>query len=272
MEHVKTAKKFTVRHFRAKKRKGEKIVALSLYDAPMASLAEECGVDLLLVGDSVGMAMLGYKTTIPVTIEQSLHHCAAVVRGAQKAFVVGDMPFMTYRPSVELALKNAARYLQEAGVEAVKLEGGEDIAPTVARLVEAGVPVMGHVGLLPQNILTSGGYRSPADTDAELERLSRDAAALQAAGAFCIVLECVPARIAERVSTQLEIPTIGIGSGPGCDGQIQVVHDILGLLPGFTPRHAKMYVNLSTFIADAFKTYAREVEGKDFPGPGNYSS
>ena len=272
MEHEKTVKKFSVRHFRAKKRKGEKIVALSLYDAPMASLAEECGVDLLLVGDSVGMAMLGYKTTIPVTIEQSLHHCAAVARGAKKAFVVGDMPFMTYRPSVELALKNAARYLQEAGVEAVKLEGGEDIAPTVARLVEAGVPVMGHVGLLPQNILISGGYRSPADTDAELERLSRDAAALQTAGAFCIVLECVPARIAERVSAQLEIPTIGIGSGPGCDGQIQVVHDILGLLPGFTPRHAKMYVNLSTLIADAFKTYAREVEGKDFPDPGNYSS
>ena len=161
MENDKTAKRFSVRYFRSKKRKGEKIAALSLFDAPTAGLAEESGIELLLVGDSLGMAVLGYKNTIPVTIEQSLHHCAAVVRGSRRALVVGDMPFMTYRSSMETALLNAARYLQEAGVDAVKLEGGEDIAPTVARLVEAGVPVMAHVGLLPQNVLTSGGYRAP---------------------------------------------------------------------------------------------------------------
>ncbi len=271
MDTGKTVKKLTVRHFRSKKRKGEKFAALSLYDAPMASLAEENGVDLLMVGDSLGMAVLGYKSTIPVTLEQSLHHCAAVVRGARRALVVGDMPFMTYRPSVEIALRNAARYLQEAGADAVKIEGGEEVAPLVARLVEAGVPVMGHVGLLPQNILTSGGYRAPADTDEELTRLLKDASALERAGAFSIVLECVPDRISSEVTKSLEIPTIGIGSGPNCDGQVQVVHDLLGLLSGFAPRHAKKYVDLSPLIAEAFKSYATEVGEKAFPGPEHHA-
>jgi 3-methyl-2-oxobutanoate hydroxymethyltransferase len=186
-------KKITVNYFRNKKDKNEKIVALTAYDSPTAKLAEMCGVELVLVGDSLGMAVLGYDTTIPVTIEQSLHHCAAVVRGTKNSFVVGDMPFMTYQISTEEALENAARYLQEAGVNGVKVEGGIKIAPTVERLVNAGVPVMGHIGLLPQSVLTSGGYKIAGKTEDEAARLIKDAQALEKAGAFCVVLEGIPA-------------------------------------------------------------------------------
>jgi len=261
------AKKLTVNDFRRRKERGERIVALSLYDAPTARLAVACGVDLLLVGDSLGMAVLGYGSTIPVTLAQSLHHCAAVVRGAGHALVVGDMPFMTYQPSPELAMRNAARYLQEAGVDGVKLEGGRHMAPTVARLVRAGVPVMGHIGLLPQNFLTAGGYRLAGKTGEEAARLREDALALAEAGAFCLVLEGIPAEVAKGLTAAVPIRTIGIGAGVHCDGQIQVVNDILGLFTEFVPRHAKRYADLDRICRDAFAAYAGEVRQGAFPGP-----
>lgn len=258
-------KKLTVLHFRRKKEKGEKITALSLYDAPTARLAEECGVELILVGDSLGMTVLGYRNTIPVTIEQSLHHCAAVARGAKFAFVVGDMPFMTYHPSFETAMKNAARYLQEAGVDGVKLEGGRHMAPTVERLVKAGVPVMGHIGLMPQNVLTEGGYKIHGKTEKEASALLDDAKSLEDAGAFCIVLEGIPAAVAGKITSSLKIPMIGIGAGPLCDGQIQVVNDILGLFTDFIPKHAKRYADLGAEIRKVFSSYCEEVNSGKFP-------
>jgi len=262
-------KKITVSCFRKRKEKGEKIVCLTAYDAPTAKIAEDCGVELILVGDSLGMALLGYKNTIPVTIEQVIHHCSAVRRGANMAFIVADMPFMTYNASVERALLNAARFLQEAGTDAVKLEGGAKIAPTVERMVDSGIPVMGHIGLLPQNILTSGAYRIAGKTEKEAERLLRDAKALQDAGAFSIVLEAIPAELAKIISENLSIPTIGIGAGVHCDGQVQVVNDILGLFTDFVPKHTRRYANLSEEIKKAFNSYVNDVKGGQFPSSEN---
>jgi len=256
--------KLTARGFRAMKADGRAVVALSVYDAPTAGFAEARGVDLLLVGDSLGMAVLGYESTIPVTIEESLHHCGAVRRGAPNTFVVGDMPFMTYQTSPVDAMRNAARYLQDVGCDAVKVEGGREMAETVARMVGAGIPVLGHVGLLPQKVLTSGGYRRAGTTDEDANRVLADAKAVEAAGAFAVVLEGIPSALAAEISSALDIPTIGIGAGPGCDGQIQVVSDILGLL-SFTPKHAKRYVDLDAVIQDAFSRYIDDVRSKRFP-------
>ena len=261
----KTAKKLTVRSFEKMKKDGIKITALTAYDAPTARFAEKCGVDLILVGDSLGMTVLGYDTTIPVTVEQSLHHCAAVVRGTDNAFVVGDMPFMSHQPSIETALLNAARYLQEAGVDAVKMEGGASIAETVSKMTAAGVPVLGHVGLLPQKVKTAGGYHIAGKTEDEERALLEDAKALQEAGVFAVVLEGVPAKVAERITGKLGIPTIGIGAGPGCDGQIQVVNDILGLFTDFTPKHARRYANLDQEIEKALTNYTADVRNSAFP-------
>lgn len=244
---------------------GEKITALTAYDAPTAKFAEECGVDLILVGDSLGMVVLGYKNTIPVTIEESLHHSAAVVRGTENSFIVGDMPFMTYHTGPESALTNAGRYLKEAGVDAVKIEGGKNMAHTVEHMVEAGVPVLGHIGLLPQSVLTSGGYRIAGKTEDEIARLIEDAEALETAGAFAVVLEGIPAEAAKKVTETVSIPTIGIGAGPHCDGQIQVVNDILGLFTDFTPKHARRYANLDTEIRRAFTEYTDDVKNGRFP-------
>lgn len=266
---MKLEKKLTVSHFRKRKEKGEKIVCLTAYDAPTAKLAEECGVELILVGDSLGMAVLGYKTTIPLTLEQSLHHCKAVRRGAKFSFIVGDMPFMTYQISPEEAMRNAARYMQEACVDAVKIEGGSAMAHTVERLVSAGVPVMGHIGLLPQNILTAGAYKVAGRTEDEAARLMNDAKALQDAGAFCIVLEAIPAALAKVISSELLIPTIGIGAGPDCDGQVQVVNDILGLFTDFVPKHTKRYASLSEDIRKAFSSYVKDVGERKFPTEEN---
>lgn len=257
-------KKITVKDLAAKKKNGEKICAISLYDAPTARFAEECDIELILVGDSLGMTVLGYPNTVPVTIEQCLHHCSAVARGAKFAFLVGDMPFMTYHPSVETALINAARFLQEAGMDAVKIEGGAHMAETVRRLVTAGVPVMGHIGLLPQNILTQGGYKSAGKTEDEKKTLVEDAIALQEAGSFAIVLECIPAETAKEITEKLKIPTIGIGSGPYCDGQIQVINDLLGLFTDFIPKHAKRYANLSCEIRKALTQYSEDVHNAKF--------
>lgn len=262
---MNTEKKLTVSCFRKKKEKGEKIVTLTAYDASTAKLAHQCGIDILLVGDSLGMTVLGYDNTIPVTIEQSLHHTAAVRRGAPKAFVVGDMPFMTYMADINEALKNAARYLQEAGADAVKIEGGTDVAPLIRRMVAAGIPVMGHIGLMPQQIMVAGGYKIAGKTESDAQRLIREAQALEEAGAFSLVLECIPTTVSREITAAVKIPTIGIGAGPGCDGQVQVVNDLLGLFSTFIPKHAKRYVDLGVQIEQAFKDYAKEVRENSFP-------
>lgn len=260
--------KCSVCRLRKMKREGQKIVVLTAYDAFTAKLAEECGAEMILVGDSMGMAVLGYKNTIPVTVEQTLHHCSAVRRGVTNSFVVGDMPFMSYQISAEQAMMNAARYMQEAFVDGVKLEGGVSMAPTVKRLVQAGVPVMGHIGLLPQNVKTSGGYRVYGRTEAEAGKLMDDAKALEDAGAFSMVVECVPAELAAKISAAIAIPTIGIGAGAGCDGQVQVVNDILGI-SDFQPKHSKRYVDLAAQMRKAFTEYAEDVRNGKFPGPEN---
>ncbi len=262
-------KKITVSTLRKMKKEQEPIVMLTAYDAPTAKLAELCGMDLILVGDSLGMAVLGYKTTLEVTLEQSLHHCGAVTRGAPNTFVVGDMPFMTYHVSPEQALVNAARYLQEAHCDAVKIEGDRFMASTVARLTAAGVPVMGHIGLRPQQVLVQGGYKIAGRTESAAEALIADAKAMQDAGAFAIVLECIPAALSKEISESLAIPTIGIGAGPFTDGQVQVVNDLLGLFTDFLPKHAKRYANLTTEIEKAFKAYVSEVKDRSFPTMDN---
>ncbi|MCI6287195.1 MAG: 3-methyl-2-oxobutanoate hydroxymethyltransferase [Lentisphaeria bacterium] len=259
-------KKITVSQLRKMKQEGRKIVMLTAYDAPTAALAAECGIDLLLVGDSLGMCVLGYRDTLQVTLEESLHHCRAVRRGAPDAFIIGDMPFMTMHTSERDALLNAARYIQEAGCDAVKIEGDSSLAPTVARMVHAGIPVMGHVGLLPQHIKTAGGYRISGKTEDSAARVLQDAKNLEEAGAFAIVMECVPAELARKITDELSIPTIGIGAGPYCSGQVQVVNDTLGLFAGPKPRHAKRYADLSPEIRRAFTAYAEEVRGGVFPG------
>ncbi len=258
--------RLTVRDLRRMREAGGRIVCVTAFDALISRLSEEAGVQLLLVGDSLGMTVLGYKNTVPVTLEQSLHHTAAVVRGTRRALVVGDMPFMTYQVSPEQALVNAARYLQEAGADAVKLEGGVAVAPTVERLVRAGVPVLGHVGLLPQRVGVDGGYRVHGRTPAEAKQILADALALEKAGAFAVVLEGVPAALAETITAKLAIPTIGIGAGAGCSGQVQVIHDILGLFDEFVPKHTKAYANLAEEIRKAVGSYAAEVKSGKFPG------
>jgi len=259
--------KISVRDLWRLRAEGNKIIALTAYDALMARLADEAGAHLILVGDSMGNTLLGYKTTIPVTLEQSLHHTAAVVRGASRALVIGDMPFMTYQITPEAALRNAARYLQEAGADGVKLEGGRIMAPTIARLVQAGVPVLGHIGLLPQQVKAKGGYRVHGRTPAEAKALEADALAVQEAGAFAVVFEGMPAAVAARITKKLKIPTIGIGAGPQCNGQIQVVYDILGMFEDFVPKHTKPYAHLAGDIRKALQHYVRDVAGGTFPGP-----
>lgn len=263
------AKKVGIRQLHAKCRDGDKIVALTAYDACIARLADEAGVDMLLVGDSLGMTMLGYETTLPVTLEQSLHHTAAVARGSRRAMVVGDMPFLTYQVTPEEALRNAGRYLQEARADAVKLEGGEVVAGTMQRLVQAGIPVLGHIGILPQSVLAEGGYRVHGRTPEEAEALCRDARAVEEAGAFAVVLEGLPLDLSRRLTSELSIPTIGIGAGPHCSGQIQVVHDILGLFEAFLPRHARRYANLADDIRDAVSRYGNDVKEGVFPAREN---
>lgn len=260
-----TVPKLAVRDLRQMATRGERIVALTAYDAMFARLADESGAHLILVGDSLGMTVLGYRNTVPVTLAQSLHHTAAVVRGVRRAVVVGDMPFLTYQISVEEALRNAGRYLQEAGADAVKIEGGERLAPTVARLVQAGIPVLGHIGLLPQSVLVEGKYRVHGRSADEAAALQRDALAIQEAGAFAVVLESLPMGLAEQVTKQLRIPTIGIGAGPGCSGQIQVIHDILGLFEDFVPRHTRRYAELASEARRALAAYRDDVAAGRFP-------
>ncbi len=262
-------KKHTVSDFRKLKERGEKIVVLTAYDAPTAAIAAEAGVEILLVGDSLAMTMLGYENTLPLTMEEALHHAKAVRRGAPGAFVVADMPFMSFQISTEEALRNAARFLKEAGSDAVKIEGGAEAAPLVERMVQAGIPVMAHAGLLPQHVLTSGGYRVRGRKEDDAARLIEDADSLAFAGAFALVLECIPAALGEKISRSIAIPTIGIGAGAGCDGQVQVVHDLLGLFSGFTPKHARRYAELGALTKQAIQNYVSDVKKLQFPGKEN---
>jgi len=250
-----------------KKQKGEKITALTAYDFSTARLLDEAGVDIALVGDSLGMVVLGYDSTVPVTMEDMLHHTAAVARGVRRAMVVGDMPFMSYQINADEAVANAGRFLQEAGAHAVKLEGGQPMAETISRIVDVGIPVMGHVGMTPQSVHKFGGFRLQGKTESDAERIFNDAKALERAGAFVIVLELVPKDLAKRITEAVSVPTIGIGAGPYCDGQVQVTNDLLGLYGEFHPKHAKKYANLSETILQAFKAYVEEVKAGKFPGP-----
>ena len=243
---------------------GERIACVTAYDFPSARLVQQAGFEVVLVGDSLGNVVLGYDTTIPVTMDDMLHHTRAVARGAPDLLVVADMPFLTFNVSADDALRNAGRLLQEGGAHAVKLEGGVPVAGTVRRLTEAGIPVMGHLGLTPQSVNQLGGYRVQGRTLEQAQRLLDDAVALEEAGAFSIVLEAVPAELATIVTHRLKIPTIGIGAGPDCDGQIQVLHDILGF-GARRPKHAKRYADLNETIGTALAAYAQDVREGRFP-------
>lgn len=263
-------KRVTVKELATMKAKGCKIPTATAYDAITAALADSAGIKLLLVGDSAGNTVLGYENTIPVTLDESLILTAAVRRGAPCAMVVGDMPFMSYQLSPEQALQNAGRYLKETGADAVKLEGGRLMNPTIRRLVDAGIPVLAHIGLLPQSVLKDGGYRLHGKSEAEARQLLDDALAVQEAGAFAVVLEGIPAELSRQITQTVAIPTIGIGAGPHTDGQIQVSPDILGLTSGFVPRHAKRFANLAETIREAYANYVADVQNGSFPGPENY--
>jgi 3-methyl-2-oxobutanoate hydroxymethyltransferase len=258
-------KRVTTLTFRQKKECGEPITMLTAYDYPTAMAMDKAGIDSILVGDSLAMVVLGYENTLPVTMDEMLHHARAVSRGAKSALLVGDMPFMSYQVSAEEALRNAGRFLQEAGMDAVKLEGGRERADVVRKITGAGIPVMGHLGLTPQSVHQLGGFRAQGKTASAAKILLEDAHILEEAGAFSLVLESVPARLAEYISKQISIPTIGIGAGAGCDGQVLVTHDMLGLFDRFTPKFVKQYTNFHAEMNKAFTDYIDDVESKRFP-------
>lgn len=258
-------KKVTTRLFAQKKARSEPITMLTAYDYPTALAMDEAGVDSILVGDSLGMVVLGYENTLSVTMEDMLHHCRAVARGAKYALLIGDMPFMSYQVSTAEAVRNAGRFLQEAGMDAVKLEGGRERAEAVRQIVGAGIPVCGHIGLTPQSVHQLGGFRPQGKDISSAQKLYEDALILQDAGCFSLVLESIPARLAELISKKLEIPTIGIGAGPGCDGQVLVTHDLLGLFDRFTPKFVKKYADFHGDMVKAFSQYIAEVEAHSFP-------
>ncbi|RJP80910.1 MAG: 3-methyl-2-oxobutanoate hydroxymethyltransferase [Candidatus Zixiibacteriota bacterium] len=258
-------KKVTITTLREMKRKGEKIAVLTAYDALFASLEDQAGIDVILVGDSAAMVVAGHPTTLSATMEQMLFHVQAASRGVQRALLVADMPFLSFQVTPEEALRNAGRFLAEAGAEAVKVEGGQHMAPTVRRLVEAGIPVMGHLGLTPQSIHQFGGWGVRGRDRREAEKLIAGAQALQEAGAFSLVLEKIPAPLAAEISASLEIPTIGIGSGPDCDGQVLVNYDMLGLYEQMTLKFVRKYRNLSLEVRSAVEEYIRDIKNGSFP-------
>lgn len=258
----------TVSYFQKQKNNQLPITMLTAYDATTARLAEMAGIKTLLVGDSLGMVIQGHQTTIPVTLDEMLYHTRMVVRGTEKAFVIADMPFMTYNISSDQALQNAARFLQEAGAQSVKLEGGLRMASTIRRLVENGIPVLAHIGLTPQSVHRFGGWRVQGKNSKDAVQLIEDAEAIQEAGAYAVVVELVPSELAKVISERLTIPTIGIGAGAGCDGQVQVLHDIIGLLED-APKHAHRYANVGQIIRDAITHYKADVENHDFPTEAN---
>jgi 3-methyl-2-oxobutanoate hydroxymethyltransferase len=264
---MSAARPVTVHDLRRHKERGERFVMLTAYDYPTAQVLDEAGVDVLLVGDSLGTVVLGYESTVPVTLDDILHHVKPVARAARRALVVGDLPFMSYQASPEQGMLAAGRLLKEGGAAAVKLEGAGPVVDLTARMVTAGIPVMAHLGLTPQSVNQLGGHRVQGREDAAAERLLADAQALEDAGAFALVLEAVPADLGRRVSEALAIPVIGIGAGPGTDGQVLVVSDLLGLTGGHLPRFVKSYANLRGIMADAVKNFSAEVATGDYPGP-----
>ena len=259
--------KNTVSTFREQKAKGEKISMLTAYDYSTAKLMDEAGINGILVGDSLGMVMLGYEDTLPVTMEDMIHHTAAVCRGAKNTLVVGDMPFMSYQVSVEEAVYNAGRLMKEGRCQAVKLEGGASVCPQIRAITNASIPVMAHIGLTPQSINAFGGFKVQGKSEEAAKKLLEDAKAVEAAGAFAVVLECVPAKLAELISKSISIPTIGIGAGAGCDGQILVYQDMLGLFSDFTPKFVKRYANVGEMMTQAFRDYIADVQEGTFPAP-----
>jgi 3-methyl-2-oxobutanoate hydroxymethyltransferase len=259
------SRKVTTNRLREMKERGENIAALTAYDQTMARLLDGAGVDMILVGDSVSTVVQGLDTTVTVTMEHMLYHASLVRRGVERALVVGDLPFMSYQVNSDEALRNAGRMVKEAGVEAVKLEGGEWLGDTIARIVRAGIPVMGHLGLMPQSIHKYGTYQVRAKTAEEADELRRDAKALEQAGAFGLVIEKVPRELAAEVAQSVDIPVIGIGAGPGCDGQILVTHDMLGICTRFTPRFVRRYAQLADDMSEAFRAFVGDVKAAEFP-------
>ncbi|MCH7580235.1 MAG: 3-methyl-2-oxobutanoate hydroxymethyltransferase [Chloroflexi bacterium] len=255
----------TTSNIKAMKRRGEKIVMLTAYDYPSARLVEEAGVPMILVGDTLGMVVLGYDTTLPVTMEDMLHHVKAVCRGTEKTLVVADMPFMSFQAGPEEALRNAGRFLQEGGAQAVKLEGGVVVADTVRKIVDAGIPVMGHVGLTPQSVHQFGGWKVQGKKPQGAVRVMNDALALEQAGAFSVVLELVPTALSSLIAKRMRVPTIGIGAGAGCDGQVQVFHDLLGMYGDFVPKHTRQYAKIGDAMRTAIAEYADDVREGRFP-------
>jgi 3-methyl-2-oxobutanoate hydroxymethyltransferase len=260
-------KKVTILDLMSKKKDGKKITMLTAYDFAMASFIDQVGIDMILVGDSLGMVVLGYDSTVPVTMEEMLHHCRAVRRGTRFAYLVGDMPFMSYNVSREEGVRNAGRFLKEAGCEAVKLEGGQEMAGTVEAIVQAGIPVVAHIGLTPQTAGKLGGFKVQGKDLNSAQELLDAALVLEQAGACAVVLECIPDKLAGLISRALKIPTIGIGAGPECDGQVLVTNDLLGLFERFTPKFVKQYAKLFPSIKAALGEYRQEVEKGLFPGP-----
>ncbi len=260
-------KKVTIAGLQAKKDAGQPITMMTAYDYPSACLVDEAGMDTILVGDSLGMVVLGYDSTVPVTMDEMIHHCKAARRGTSKAFLIGDMPFMSYQANLDTAVENAGRFIKEAGCDAVKLEGGSDMAPVVRAVVRAGIPVCAHIGLTPQTATMLSGFRVQGKDAESARAMVQSAKDLEEAGAFMIVMECIPDALAARITRELRIPTIGIGAGVECDGQVLVYHDLVGLFERFTPKFVKQYVNLSPLIREALQTYKAEVEQRTFPGP-----
>jgi len=258
-------KKVSIIDLQNKKRDGKKITMLTAYDYPMAHLVDEAGIDIVLVGDSLGMVVLGYDSTVPVTMDEMIHHAKAVRRGTKYAFFIGDMPFMSYQVSPEEAVRNAGRFMKEAGCDAVKLEGGDEVIDATIAIVNAGIPVLGHLGLTPQSMSKLGGFKVQGKTADSAKRILDQALRLERAGCFAVILECVPDKVAKLISEKLSIPTIGIGAGSYCDGQVLVTNDMVGLFDRFVPKFVKQYVKLSGLILDGFKKYKDEVEKGIYP-------
>ncbi|MDI6892814.1 MAG: 3-methyl-2-oxobutanoate hydroxymethyltransferase [Actinomycetota bacterium] len=259
-------KRVTVNTLVEMKQNGDKITMLTAYDYITSGLLDELGIDIILVGDSLGMVVLGYETTLPVTMEEMLHHTRAVARAAKRSMVVGDMPFMSYQISPEEALYNAGRFLKEADAQAIKLEGGEEICPMISKMVEVGIPVMGHLGVTPQSVHQMGGYGVQGREEEAAKKMIADAKALEEAGAFSIVLEKIPSELAKKITEAVTVPTIGIGAGSHCDGQVLVTQDLLGMFEKFVPKFVKQYAKLSNDIRSAISSYIKEVKAGEFPG------
>jgi 3-methyl-2-oxobutanoate hydroxymethyltransferase len=266
MEVAMERKKVTISDLMAKKEQGRKITMLTAYDYPTAQMVDQAGIDTILVGDSLGMVVLGYSSTVPVSMEEMIHHTKAVTRGAAFAFVIGDMPFMSYQISIEAAIENAGRFIKEGRCDAVKLEGGSEVAHVVKAIVTAGIPVCAHIGLTPQTATMLSGFKVQGKDAESARNLINSAKDLEKAGAFMVVMECIPDILASRITRELSIPAIGIGAGRDCDGQVLVYHDTVGLFERFTPKFVKQYIKLGPMIIDALKEYKKEVEEGIFPG------